>query len=393
MRTKYLSQSTKFSMLYLINYMVFSFVSSQRKTFLITTGYTTSQIALIYAVIPIFQILTQLLVGYLSDRFDTVKKLMIYLIAFASIMAFFFYSLEVQFYILHFALGIISQSFTASAVEFSDVWVMGSDKNTRDRYGFIRSFGSLGWSVGSYLLAQIIINLGYSGLAKIILLLSALILLIVSTITESERHVESKDIKEATKISDIIILVKDKYYLSSILIVFSIFMASNMSSFVLIDKSLSLGGSVLTIGLINVVAAGSEIPLLIFGNKILDRIGIMNMLIIGIIAYAIQFLLYFLSNSNELLIIISAMQFVSLPFYNIAIKNLMFEMSPDHLKSTGQLTGPAIVSGTTSIIYPLISAYLITHFSTSAPFLVCFVMSIIGLSVAVLLKRSYQFNH
>lgn len=389
-KNKKMNFTMNFSALYLINYMVFAFVGSQRKTFLIELGYTVDQIALIFAFIPVIQIILQLFIGYLSDKYNTVKKLMIVMTVLSAIVAYAFYSVQTQFFVFHFATGLLSQSISTSITELSDVWVLNSGSKTQNSYGFIRALGSLGWAVGSYLLAGIISAFGYDGLAMACLLLNVILLAIMASIYENNTAVDLDDAKEAAKLNDVIELFKDPYYLLAIMIVFFVNMANNMSSYILIDKVLLLGGSIYIIAIRNMVAAGVEIPLLILGNRILKKIGTMRMLIIGVFFYNIQFFGFYFSNTNNLLIMFTAFQFISLPFFNIAIKYLLLDMSPDHLKTTGQLTGPAIVNGFTSFIFPIISAFLMNRFSLNSPLLFAAVLSSLGLITAITLNRKYS---
>ena len=377
-----------FSIMYFINYAVYALINSQRKTFLIETGYAVEQIALIYALMPLVTISLQLLIGHLSDRFRTVKKIITILVVLSATVSYLFYSIQVQYFVFHLGLSLLSYALAYSVTEFSDVWVMESPSPSNKNYGFIRAFGSAGWAFGSFLLANILIIYGFSGLALTVLFISILLLAVMLTISDDNRGAtHSHDVLKFKDISD---LFKDKYYLLTILIVFFVNLAINMSSYILIDKVLFLGGTAFIISMREMVAASSEIPLMLIGDKIHQKLGSLQMIIIGVSVFVLQFLGYYFATSNTMLIMITAGQFISLPFFNIALKYLLKEMSPDHLKTTGQLTGPALVNGTTSFLYPIISAILMSSFSVNAPFLLSALSASIGIILAIILSRIYK---
>lgn len=381
--------TSNFAVLYFINYFAHAFISSQRKTFLIETDYSIDQIALIYAVIPIVQIIIQIVVGYLSDKYLTIKKPMIILTVLSAITAYMFYSVSIQLFVFHFAIGVLSQSLSTSVTELSDVWVLSSPGPSSKNYAFIRAFGSAGWAVGSYLLALVISGMGYSGVAIVSLLLNVILLGVMAFTVDSKKSVDIEETKDASQLSEVIALFKDHYYLLAILIVFFINMAINMTSYVIIDKFLILGGTAFTISMRGVVAATSEIPVLLVGDKIIRKLGTMRMLIIGLVAYALQFAGYYFAKTNTVLLWITALQCISQTFFNVSIKYLLLDMSPDNLKTTGQLTGPAIVNGVTSIAYPIIAAFLMTTVSYNAPFILATILTIIGLIITLILSNKY----
>lgn len=376
-----------FALMYLTHYITFALLSSQRQTFLIDVGYSLNQRSLIFAAIPAITICMQLLIGYLSDRHKTIKKIIVVTVALSAISSYLFYSVGVQFFVFHFAIAILSQSFCASITDLSDVWVLESKGPSKHKYGFIRGFGSAGWSIGSFLLAKIVIAFGYPGLAMSILLLSVLLLVIMITISDDKALIDIEEAKEAIKLKDILALFSDVNYLYAIGIVFFVNLAVNMSGYIIIDKILGLGGDVMTIGYRGMIAAGFEIPLMLIGDRIHKKLGSFKMIMIGVLVHTLQFGGYFLATSNNTILIITAFQFISVPFYQIALKYLLLEMSPDHLKTTGQMTGPAIMNGLTGIIFPLISAALVAKFTLNTPFLLSIIFGIIGIIICFLLSQ------
>lgn len=377
-----------FALMYLLHYISMALINSQRQTFLITLGYSLNQRSIIFAAIPAVTILMQLIVGILSDRFKTVKKIIVWLVALSAVFAYLFYSVDLQLYVFYFAIAVISQSLVTAVTDLSDVWVLESEGPSSRKYGFIRAFGSAGWSIGSFLLASIVNAFGYSGLGISILMISVILLLIMFTISDDKSNLSMNEAKEAIKLKDIIELFTSKNYLLAISLVFFINMGVNMAGYITIDKIIELGGDITIIGYRGVIAAGVEVPLMLMGDSIHKRLGSFKMIIIGVTIHCLQFIGYYFATTNAMLLFITAFQFISVPFYQVAIKYLMLKMAPENLKTTGQMTGPAIVNGITGIIYPLICAFIVAKFSINAPFLLAAIFGVIGILITLTLYKT-----
>lgn len=379
-----------FAILYFLHYLTSSLIMSQRMTFLIRTSYTLQQRSLMFAAIPLLSIGLPFLMGYLSDKYQTTKKLMIVAIVLSSITAYLFYSIQVQFFVFHFAMTILSDSLIRSMEELSDVWVLESKGPSKNNFGFIRAFGSAGWALGSFLLSQIVLYAGYQGLALTSLLFNVLILAIVLTIRDDKSEVSRDEPVISISLADVKEIFKNNTYLIAILIMFFIRFADAITGYILIDKMLALGGSEWHIGMRYAIAAGVEIPVFMLGDKIHKHIGSMKMIVIAIITYTLKFFGYYLANTNNIIFLVTILQSIAFPFFMVATKYLLLELSPAHLKATGQIVGPSIVNGVQGIIHPLISAFLVGLFTVNSPLLLATIFGIIALLLTIPLSKKYK---
>lgn len=392
MKTKNIKQNFtyNFAILYFFHYLTSSLIMSQRMTFLIRTSYSLQQRSLIYAAIPLVSIGLPFFMGYLSDKYQTTKKLIIVSIVLSSITAYLFYSIQIQFFVFHFAMTILSESLIRSMEDLSDVWVLESKGPSKNNFGFIRSFGSAGWALGSFLLAQIVLYAGYQGLALTSLLFNVLILAIVLTIRDDKSEVSTDETKISISLSDVKEIFKNNTYLIVILIMFFIRFADAITGYILIDKMLALGGNEWHIGMRYVIAAGVEIPVFMLGDTIHKHIGSMKMITIATITYTLMFFGYYLANSNNIIFIVTILQSISFPFFMVATKYLILELSPTHLKATGQIVGPSIVNGVQGVLHPLISAFLVGLFTINSPLLLAAIFGLIALILTIPLGRKYK---
>lgn len=379
-----------FAILYFLHYITSSLIMSQRMTFLIRSSYTLRERSIIFAAIPLVSIGLQFIVGYLSDKYQSVKKIYLSLLILSTITAYLFYSVETQFFIFHFVSTIFSTSLINALAELNHVWVLESQGLAKNNYSFIRSFGFAGWAVGSYLLAQIIFYFNYQVLALSSMIFNILVFLIALTISDDKAVGHLKKTQAIINLSDLKEIFKNKTYLLMILIMFFIRFGDELVGYILIDKILALGGSEWHIGMRYVIAAAVEIPIFVLGDKIHQKIGGIKMIFIGIIAYTLKFFGYYLAKTNNIIFLVTSLQAFSLPLFIVASRYLILEISPPKLTASSQMIGPAIVYGLQGVLHPLSAALLVALFSLNSPLLLATIFGIIALILTFFLAQLYQ---
>lgn len=379
-----------FAILYFIHYLTASLIMSQRMKFLIRTSYTIQERSLMFAAIPLVSIGLQFIIGYLSDKYKTIKKLYVSIVILSAVTAYLSYSIQVQLFVFHFSMTILSTSAVLSINDLSDVWVLESKGPSKDNYSFIRAFGSAGWSLGSFLVAQIVMMFGYQGLANTALLTSIIVLGVVTTIRDDKSETIIDETIDIIKFSDVKEIFKNKAYLLAIAVMFVLNFAAVITDYIIIDKMILLGGNEWHIGMRLMIAAAVEIPILLVGGKIHKKLDSLKMILIASIFYSLQFLGYYLATSNNLIFLVTILQSISLPFFIVAIKYLLLELSPAHLKSTGQMVGPAVVNGLQGVLHPLVAAFVAGAFSINAPILLAFGFGVIAILLNILLLKAYN---
>lgn len=192
--------------------MSFSFGMTQFTPFLSKLGYDPMQRGILLSSFAVMTIVLQILFGFLSDKYRTVKKFMVFALIAYALAAYLFYTKETQFFIYH----IIAIGFSGGLINTScglgDTWVLSSSEYLRKRLSFIKAFGSIGWAVGSLILPMIIFKYGYTGVASGILLLCILSLGIIYFIKDVN-NTNNRVVKKA-RLSDIKDLIFSKKYSS-----------------------------------------------------------------------------------------------------------------------------------------------------------------------------------
>lgn len=365
---------------YIVHYFNMAILTSQRLTFLIEVGYSQYQRALIVSLLPATTIVFQLVLGYLSDKFQTVKKFIIGLIVGASLFGFLFYSHTSLLFAYHLLLTLLSSSCISSISELNDVWVFSQEEGGKISYSFMRSFGSLGWSIGCIALSLMVSRYGFESLAYVSLGIACIHLMLVIFLADTTHQAS----RPSVKITDVFKLFKSKSYVTAMQIMFILNLIANVGGFILVDKILQSGGTQMHIGLRGMIAAGVEVPLFLVGDKVCKKIGMNTMILVATIVYAGQFGLYALANTPEPIIAVTALQFIGVPFYWTGIKTMIMKHSPDGLKASGQMIGPALMNGISAVLAPFVASYLASHYTMDTPLIVSLFLGLIAVGIALL---------
>ncbi len=90
------------------------------------------------------------------------------------------------------------------------------------------------------------------------------------------------------------------------------------------------------IGVVNVVLASSELPILFYSNKVIERLGLKWMMIIGIAIFGLRFVLYSIVPSAEWVIPIQLLHTFSFTFYLLASVRMAHQLGGRELAATAQ---------------------------------------------------------
>jgi hypothetical protein len=105
-----------------------------------------------------------------------------------------------------------------------------------------------------------------------------------------------------------------------------------------------------------------EIPTYLFGSYFLRKFNHYFLLKVSALALTMQFVLFGMSGSITQIIILSAFQLLTTPLLLITSKTLIYELTSEKMKSTGQLFALSIFTGLSSLLVPA-GAGVMTRYS------------------------------
>lgn len=347
---------------YLISFAAYAFGNTQHIPYLTQLGYSPLERSIILSGIAVVGIFLQLFIGFLSDKYRTVKRFVLVGLLLYGVFAFFFYTLEEKVFLYHLLLMALSGGFYILSLDLSDSWTLESEKNVRESYSFIRAFGSIGWALGSFLLAHVIRIWGYSGVGASILLTCIIAIILAFFLKDATKQQLKTQSQTGIQIQDIKRLLSNKKYMFSILVFFLLFSINVISSYAVVDKMLLLGASNQEVGLRWTIQALIEMPIFFFGSYLLTKLKPYKLILIAGVAFIIQFTLFAITNSVSVMIALASMQLFTYPVLLLSAKTLIYDLSNEGLKTTGQMFAFSILNGFSMLVIPIICGIITTTF-------------------------------
>jgi MFS family permease len=345
---------------YILLYMAFSFAMTQFTPFLSKLGYDSMQRGMLLSSYAFTTIIFQMLFGFLCDKYGTVKKFVVAALMIYAVSTYLFYSRETQFFMYHMIVIAFSGGLINTTCGLCDAWVLGSDKYLRKKLPFIKTFGSIGWATGSIILSSVISRFGYSGVSNGILILCILSLGLLHFIKDVDRHKDKNS--EKARLADVKELILNKRYSLLVFILFLMYCVIITNNTAVVDKMLAIGATNLQIGYKWSIQSMIEIPTYLFGSYFLRKFNHYFLLKVSALALTVQFVLLGMSSSITQIIILSAIQMLTTPLLMITSQTLIYELTSEKMKATGQLFALSIFTGLSSLLVP-IAAGIITRYS------------------------------
>lgn len=349
----------KFSVLMFVMFFSHALLFTQIIPFLTSVGYTALERSYIIAAHSAFSMGGQILFGYLSDRYGTIKKFVIFLtgvILGAGLLAYNFQELN---FIYHFIMMAMVAGSTRIVANLFESWLLELDSMHQD-FSYLRSFGSLGWAIASLVSGFMALRLGYGSLG----IFAALLSIVVIYVAASTEDVAKLSV-EKLKIRDLKKLFKNKRYVLLVVVFFFSYLIYTIDGITITDYIFHLNGTSEDVGIKWFVQALAEIPVLFLGTYILSNFKIKNLFKISLFILMARFILTGLSTSVWQVIAIASLQAFTFPIMLIAQKHMIFKEVPKELMSSGQMVAASLTNGFSAILAPLLSGFLSTFLDIS----------------------------
>lgn len=358
----------RFSVLMFVMFFSHALLFTQIIPFLTEVGYTAVQRGYIIAAHATFSMLGQVLFGYLSDRFGTIKKLVIFLTGLIFVSGILNYSFQGLNFLYHFIMMSVVAGSTRIVANLVETWLLELD-SMHDDFSYLRSFGSLGWALASLVSGFMAVRFGYASLGIVAAVLSVLVIYIALVAEDVSKHTVEK-----LKVRDLKRLFQNKNYILLIVVFFFTYLIYASDGITITDYIFHLKGTSEDVGVKWFVQAITEIPVLFMGSYILNKFNIKNLFRVSLVILMGRFILTGLSTSVWQVILIASLQALTFPIMLIAQKHLVYKEVPLELMSSGQMVAVSLSMGLASILAPLFSAFLSTFMDIN---LVLYVMAFV----------------
>lgn len=314
-------------------------------------GYTSSQIGFLLNVGPLVSIFAQPLWGYLSDAWQTVKKIVGILWVLAILCSIGLFSSTTYGWTLTFVL--LMFFFLQPALPLLDSLTVQSVARRGSSYGSVRLFGSLGFTTVSLAGGTVLAWLG--GIEKIPYLYWSLWLfplLLLIPLRDEQSGSERMTLKTIGTI------FRNKSFLWFLLLVLILSVPHRMNDSLLGLYMKQLGASDNMVGWAWALGAIVELPAFLLLNRVLRRTHEFSLIGIASLLFSLRWVGYAVAEDPWLLLALQAGAAVTFAVFWISAVHYTARILPDHLSATGQSLLAMVFLGLAGMLGGVIGGWL-----------------------------------
>lgn len=313
-------------------------------------GLSASQIGFLMALGPLVSLLVQSPWGVLSDRLQTVKKIIMLQMVATLLLSLLLFNIE-SFYRL-IPVVFVFFAFFLPTFPLLDCLILSRIKETGESFGSYRLWGSLGFataalSVGALLTVIGIERVGY--IYQALLVFSILLAIPVADAQPAGKSFNTQGLRELFGNKQII----------SVLILMALINAANRANDTFMGIHIeNLGGSAATVGWAWTVAPLSEVPVFALFGFLLMRLREEALLALGAVFYALRWLLFALATVPEHIVIIQLLHGLSFGLIYMAGVSYINKVVTPGLRASGQGMLATFFSGLAGITGSLLGGFI-----------------------------------
>jgi MFS family permease len=367
--------AVKFAVLMLISYVSYAFVFAMIIPYLNSIGISAQDRGIIFTFGAILTILGQVLFGYLCDKFQSNKKMFYLASLILSAVTYMFYITSSDVFFLILLWGGMISAFFRITMGVMDSWIIESDDFCLTNFGAVRAFGAIGWAIGSPLTAIVVQKSGYGSLGLIFFGLTAVTLGFGLLIADSLKVTTETKIR----LTDVKVFFHNQRYMLLVIVFFFINVIANADMYITIDKIIALGGGNDMIGYKWSFQALCELPLFFLGGVVIKKFGAKKLVFFATLMYIVRYVLLAMAISPLQVVYASALQMLTFPLIMVASKVMIDEVSPKHLRASGQQFAGSIYSGVSLLVTPLLCGIIVQQFSFNFALIAMAVLCIVPL--------------
>lgn len=328
---------------------------TQRIPYLASLGYSATEMNLIFSLQAAIGFVYQIVTGYLADKLKTIKKLFYGAQILGTLGVYLMFSFTQKEFYFHLIVIALISSLMSITIGLLDSWALELDPVIKENYGAVRGMGTIGWIIGGYIVTEVLKRYGFNALGLTYTLISISLMLLSIQLRDVVKAQHAAPIT----IKDMKLLLLNQRYMLVVSILFFAFMVSNSDGLIVVMKMEALQASETEKYLRFALQAVVELPVMFLGGYLMKKYKLVQMLGFALLMYVLRFVAYAFAPSPFLMIVASLLQMLTFPFLMITSKALIFNESPEHLRSTGQMMALSIYMGIGATITPLITAALI----------------------------------
>ncbi|TDF95982.1 MFS transporter [Paenibacillus piri] len=332
-------------------YSTMAVITSYFPLYFQSKGFSTVQIGLLYAIGPMISIGSNLFWGLMSDKFQTVKKILVGILACQFIMAF-FVSQTLHFGLLMtlMAMFFFFQSPTSS---LNDSLTLLTISGTKKSYASFRVWGSIGFAVASLVFGLLLKSNG-PGITFLLCLGTIGVSFALSLFLTDARSSSFKkpDFRVLGKI------IGSRRFVLFLLTVMTVSVAHRFNDGFLGLFLQKLGADQSIVGWAWLISASSEIPVFILLSKYGHRFKELPLLVLCSLVYVLRFIAMSLIDNPIWVIVVQAFHSISFGIFMFTVIRYIQQVVPDEYRATGQAIYAVTWSGAAGLLSGTLGGWL-----------------------------------
>ncbi|AMC92791.1 hypothetical protein AOC36_01965 [Erysipelothrix larvae] len=344
--------------------------------FVETTPMRASQVTLMMAFVPVIQFFSTNFFAFLSDKTRKYKPILVFatLCTIASCL-FLGYVARFELVALVIVAYAIFAFFMQSPSQLSENFVLQYSNERNIPYGRLRLFGSLGYAIAGYFGGALTQEFGLSIIFIVYAICLSTPLVLVNKfpdIKEVERE-QKEDIPKDSNIykrlfanKRFVVLLSVSFFILASISVIATFFGIYITEHVGLDLKF--------LGLTTLISAGTEIPMMFFSNKLIDKFGAYKILAVAAILNAMRFIVYLMFPVRSVILLVTATHGIGYGSAFTSIIHLIDKEIPANIRASALSLNTTLAMGIgTSVITILGSTFFNarTVFGLLAFFEVC----------------------
>ncbi|MBS4178243.1 MFS transporter [Lederbergia citrea] len=334
-------------------------------------GITNSQIGLFLALGTFVGLFAQPIWGYLSDKFKTVKKILIVCMCGMVIGIGWLFQLESLIWI--FVAGSFFYFFFTSLFPLSDNLAKRTGDEHNVSFGSIRSWGSFGFSVISLGSGFLFSAIGVKYLAFPMLGLAVISLLLSFGLQDAKSGTKKVNIKEIGQ------FFKNPTLLTFFLLVSFISMTHRVNDSFISLYLFSIGGNEMLVGWLWFLGVLSEAVLFFFSGIWFNSKHPIKYIILAGFIYTVRWVMIAFIKDPAVLLSIQVLHGICFTVLFMGAIEYLYKAVPQEMQATGHMVFMGVTFGITGIIGSSVGGMIFDVFSGSALYLTMAVSAFIGM--------------
>ena len=324
-------------------------------TYLVSLGYSKTQIGIIFSIGPTMGIFSNLFWGFISDKYHTLKKTILAVLIGQLIVALVLF--QVTAFGILFILMTFFYFFHTPLISLNDSQLLLHTSASGKSYASYRVWGSIGFAF-SALVFGFILNLNHenTNLIAILAIGTISLSLLLSTRLRDNRSSYSK-----IQFSGLYEILMSRKLLIFLLLVLIISIAHRANDAFLSLYLHELGANQSLIGLAWTVSALSEIPIFIYLSRYGHRYKELALLSVASLIYSVRFYLMSIATQPYEIVAIQVLHSLSFGIFLFTAIKYMLQLVPEKFRATGQAIFTVVWSSIAGLISSTVGGILFDH--------------------------------